>query len=482
MLLNYIKRGAYNTLTYTASSVFTRIISFFFLPYFLSKLSLNDFGIWDFYQMFFSIGTLVISSSAATGLTRFYLLYKDDREKQRQAIGNALGLTFICSLIFPIIAFTLLSFIYSSPLSSNYLAISILNISFFSLFSLILAYLRVKEYLWSYFFIYSGQNLLAILLTVLAIQYGFGINGFFYANGFSFIIFFPFFLSLLFKHWTFSLSLFKEQLKYSIPLLLYSILYGFFFIIDRLVLKNYGGYETLGTYGLLWRFGNIFQFFSIALTNSAYIIFCNAQKEKNSNHLISKLITYFCLALTTVSLITLIGSRFVIGFFLPEQYLYLIYYLPLFFLPLICLEIARLMQIGIQLSNYTVFSPILTIIALGTQCISLFCLQSFGLWGIFIGNAFSFTAFGLANYRASSILYSQKIINFPKIIKIFCLFILYLSFLHLLFLLNASWYWSILFFTLWPVLLWLVILDGNEKNFIYQKLTHISELTPRLNN
>src|SRR5579859_737549 len=100
MLAAYLKRGMNNTITYACASVITRGISFLFLPYFLSHLSLTEFGIWDFWQTFFSLGSLLLSSCAATAMTRFYLLYKDDAAKQAQSVGNMILLCLVGVIVF----------------------------------------------------------------------------------------------------------------------------------------------------------------------------------------------------------------------------------------------------------------------------------------------------------------------------------------------------------------------------------------------
>ena len=87
MLKQYIKKGAYNTFFYSMSSFISRGFSFFFLPYFLSKLTLEEFGIWEFYQTFFSIGTLILTSATASGLTRYYLFFQDQQDRKRFVVS-----------------------------------------------------------------------------------------------------------------------------------------------------------------------------------------------------------------------------------------------------------------------------------------------------------------------------------------------------------------------------------------------------------
>lgn len=140
MILSYLKRGSYNSLFFGLSSAIVRAINFLFLPYLLSKLSLEEFGIWDFYQMLFSYGTLLLSSCAATGMTRFFLFYKDDSLKQKQAIGNSFFAVF-CGALFLCMSAFFFSWTRIGIFTNEYVFIIAASISLFTLFSLVPAIL-----------------------------------------------------------------------------------------------------------------------------------------------------------------------------------------------------------------------------------------------------------------------------------------------------------------------------------------------------
>ncbi len=90
MLKEYAKRGIVTTALLSFGIIFPRIISFIVLPFFLSHIQLEEFGIWEFYQTFSTLALLIISSCATISLSRFYILYKDDARKQSVAVGNTL--------------------------------------------------------------------------------------------------------------------------------------------------------------------------------------------------------------------------------------------------------------------------------------------------------------------------------------------------------------------------------------------------------
>ena len=90
MILNYLKRGFWNITLLGTSQVFSRVIHVIFLPYFVSHLSLQEFGIWDFHQMLTVMGTSMFTSSMATPLLRFYFYYQKNKSQQNKVIGTTL--------------------------------------------------------------------------------------------------------------------------------------------------------------------------------------------------------------------------------------------------------------------------------------------------------------------------------------------------------------------------------------------------------
>lgn len=472
MLISYIKRGAYNSFFYGLSAAINRVINFLFFPYFLSILNLTDFGIWDFYQTFFSLGTTFLTSCASASLIRFYFLYKDDVLKKRQAIGNSCLIVLISMVVFLLFIFCLLQFDII-VLGNNYVIISLLNIFCFSVFAIMIAYVRIKEKLIIYLILFSAQSLLATGLTVLGVNYGLGISAFFYANFFSLILFLPGFLYILALNFAFSWSLLQEQLKFSVPLLLYSIVYMGFFSIDRFFIKIYGGYEVLGTYALLWRFGILFQLCSIALIDAWPVILYNADKENNRERLLSSLILYYIVIIITLALGAVAGSHCLIMMVIPFKYQFLLSYLPLFFLSLALLDIARILQSGFCLTTQTVYAPVLALITLGIQSSIFFALGrffQFDLFKILFANcgAFSFYLF-ISYYYGSKI--SKNIIDVKNICKIILIGLIYLGIYQLVFNYRISWHYSLLVMITWPIILWFIgIIGHDEKSWLLHKL------------
>lgn len=471
LLSSYLKRGTYNVICYAFNTTAIRVLNLLILPYFLTHLSLTDFGIWDFYQMFFSIGSLLTASCASTAMIRFYLHYQHDKDKQNQIVGNSFLFGTLSSLLF-LFGGTAFSYFVSKTM---YFYLIVVNVTLFAFFSLIIAYLRATEQLGYYTLLFMGQSIIALLLTIFGVWHHQGVSAFFYANIISYLAFLPFFIHLLSKYFTFSLELFKEQLIYSLPLAFYSFLYAGLFSIDRSIIQHYLGYELLGTHALLWRFGSIFQFFCVALIDTWPIMVFNAQKETNGSSLIARIATYYCIIFATLILYLIIASSFVIHYLFPLKYHALITYLPLFFFPLLFLEIARIFQAAFSLSNKTVYIPIILVVTLGIQYVLLNIFKGYGLQGIYIGNTITFVLYMIISYMIQKKIYPLSIIESKSIIKLCTLFQLYWTAIMCYWNNTISWSLSFLAILSWPCALWLIVLQDEEKKLFFSLLAKLTK-------
>lgn len=482
MLVNYIKRGAYNTFFYGLSSAISRIISFLFFPYLLSRVSLAEFGIWDFYQMFFSLGSTVLTSCASASLIRFYFLYKDDSLKLKQSIGNSYLMVVIGIVVLVIVLFFLNS-VTIIPIQNNYLTITFLNICLFSFFALTTAFLRIQEKLITYVLLFAGQSIMATAIMIGGISYGFGINAFFYGNLISLLVFLPFFIIYFAQYWSFSVPLLRQQLRFSIPLLLYSLLYTGFFSLDRFFIKAYCGYETLGSYSLLWRFGILYQFFSIALIDAWPIVSYNADKETNREYILSHLILYYVMVLIFLGLAAVAGSHCLLEWFIPHNYYHLRIYFPLFFLVLVILDCARLFQTSFCISINTNYIPIITAIILLVQ-IGLFMVTSYlntiDLWKVLYINGIAFTLFSGVNYYYGSKFF-KNIFDINRMSSIGLLGFTYFVMMQCVLLLAKPWYWSLIILFSWPIVV-LLRTKKSEKDWVWYKIFQLlgSKAVPQL--
>ena len=467
ILQSYLKRGTYNSFFYILSSFCARALSFFFLPFLLRNFSLEEFGLLDYYQFFFSMSCLILTSCSSTSMLRFCIKYQKDPQKKQQIIGNSLLMTIIGSLLFLLIIFIIPK---HSILNTDYLYITTFNIFLFSLFSIELAYLRTHEYAITYMILFLLQTTIACILTIIGIQRGYHLHAFFLSTTISILVFIPFFGYLLKHNFNFSVQLIKEQFTFSFPLLIYSIFYMGFFAIDRWYLTK-AGLEQLGIYSILWRFGSIFQFITVGMSDAMPIVLFNAQEEENANSLVPQLMRIFCIVLASLGLCIIGASIVAIQFFLPAKYCYLITYLPFFFYSLIIFELARFFQMGIALANKTYYNPFIALLILAIQLGVLHLGSFFGLKGLFISNGISFLIYCFVSFKISSKYYIFMLnARFVGLI-LFILTLLIILFNQLIFLIQPMIAFFIIF-AIWCLAVWTITISQEEQLWIKKYYKH----------
>lgn len=402
----YVKQGSHHALVLAATALFSRGLLFFFLPYILSKFTIAEFGVWDFYQHFLSFGTMVISSGATMALTRFYIVHKDNPDMQRAAVGNAC-LAVVCAALMLSYGSACAMYFLTGYGATHTLAVAVTVL--FALFFVVLAYLRVVEQLALYAFVFCAQSATALILSVVGVHYNLGIQALFYAYGISLVIFVPLFVRIAYAHRSYSWPLFKEQVRYSMPLLAYNSVALGFFTLDRLWLARISD-ELLGVYGLLWKFGAVYQCCALTITNAAPLVIFQAHQDKKDNQVIPTLVTYVSILLLLGALVSVYVTQYVLMQWFPAcggAWRYA----PLFFAFIGLLEVAKLMQTGFHLAVKTVYIPVLALVMLGVQALLCVALQPCGLWGVCSANICTFMLYALVSYRIGWWVYPQQIVD-----------------------------------------------------------------------
>ena len=77
--------------------------------------------------------------------------------------------------------------------------------------------------------------------------------------------------------------------------------------MDKFFLKGSGGYEALGIYGLLWRFGGIYQMVTIAMIDAWVVVAFNAHKQQMAI-IISTMMMYYAILIDIGALWSVMGA------------------------------------------------------------------------------------------------------------------------------------------------------------------------------
>ncbi len=467
MLKQYLERGCTNSFFFGITSVLAKGMWLICMPYIISKLSVTDLGIFDYYQSIFLIGSLMITSLSAQPLGRFYLKYRDDVDLQQRTVGTSVTIVLVCALLcLGVSALALMRYTFYGD--SYFVMFLMFNAGLYSCFSYVTFFAQIREQLKEYMLLYCAQSFLALGLALTSLRYGYGLSSLFWANGISYLLCTPALVTILSQSGPFEKQAAHEQLSYGMPLMAYNMVYMLLFAVDRWYLATTFGYEMVGLYAVLWYFGRMFVYATMALYDASPMLFYNAQHEQEGMYIMARVIRYVTLLYVTGALMVVPCAYVILSNFLP-LYAHLVWYVPLFMVPLLLVETGRFWQTGFMLATKTNLIPAISLITLMVQLALLYTFGHFGLPGVMCANGIAFGCYALMNGMGSAYVYNKALFDGYRLLVLFGLYAIY----NLLFWYALYSYLPILSMFLigltWPAALWFsgVMLD-DEKAHILQ--------------
>ncbi|MGD6816614.1 lipopolysaccharide biosynthesis protein [Metabacillus sp. 113a] len=319
-----------NTIIYTIGTMLPKLIVFIMLPIYMKYLSPEEYGLVQTINALVSVLSIFYLTSLRTSVTRSYIDYENDDEKQG----------FILSVFLFLIAFsTLLSwvllnlevfitpYLFNNIPSDPYFGYMIL-LSFLSVFPTIpLTLLRIKEQPVKYVTFNAVETILIVILTIyLLIEKNMGAVGSLQAIIYARFLMGIFYIIYLFK---FTRLKFREcklvyitsSLALAIPLIPHFLAGWINSVGDRVLIERYLNLFELGIYSIGSQF-NIGLMMLVTSFNMAYSpkFFKLLKKNQLKQNYYSKIFETVVLALLILSLFGLILIPFFINNFGGESY------------------------------------------------------------------------------------------------------------------------------------------------------------------
>lgn len=317
MIKSFIKNSA----IYTIATVLTRGIAIFLVPIYTRYLTPSEYGIIDYFMILASIINLTIALEISQAVVRYYQDSVNIKEK-RSYVSTAFLFT-----IFVYVLYFLISFVFSSELSSLFLddenmsvlfmiasgaiatngifyfvqnqlkfeirpkdvaIVSIVNVlvlSSIAIYLLVVVGLKVES-------IFIAQIVANLVSSILAVYMA--------RNSYGFV---------------FVYEKFKEMIAFSYPLVFSGIAVFVASMIDRIAIKDLLGLEELGIFGIAYRFAAIAGLVMVGFQSSLMPLVYKHYKEENTPKDISKIFNIFSIfALFTVSGSILFAKEMVVLF------------------------------------------------------------------------------------------------------------------------------------------------------------------------
>lgn len=245
-----------NTLFYSLGEICPRIIAFFLLPVYTHFLTPSDYGILSYTNtvilFLFVLGTFSLNSF----VLRYYFIW-DDVKGRSNLIGSIASAIFLMNLFILLLAFSFMPQIiekYQIQVPWNpYFKLAIIS-NFLDSFSILpLVIYRVRQDAFTFLKLNIGRTLLQVVLNLFFIVYlQIGLIGYYYSILFTYIPYCLIYICIIRKYATFGfdISIIKEGLKYSLPLLPGALAYLILSVSDRIVLERNVSMAEIGIYNV----------------------------------------------------------------------------------------------------------------------------------------------------------------------------------------------------------------------------------------
>lgn len=275
--MSSLKKVAANSFFYTASSILLRASSIIFFPIFSLYLTKTDYGILSITQSVGGLFTIICGLELNKAITR--QIFNDNNDKSYKNDSSLIFTTLLTSFLFGCLIILILSFTGSlllKPLLNEipfypYIFIFLLSIPLSNVIDIARTYYKAKHEGFKAFILdtsFFSINILFNLLLVVVYKLGvLGIITGTLINSILFSIILYFFFYRNFE-WSFDKYKLFDTLKYSAPLIPYTLLNILFEGIDRYFLNAYVNTAASGIYYISLTFASIFSSGKEAVINA----------------------------------------------------------------------------------------------------------------------------------------------------------------------------------------------------------------------
>lgn len=284
------KRLLKNSSIYGIVQILQKCIGLVLIPVYTTLLTPTEKGITDVVTPIVAFLSILYSLSINSAVIRFYVDYKEDKEKLKEFWGTCIAFVSINSIvlssIFIIFRKQLLEPIARGVDFYPYILLGMVSITLNPIYTIFQSTLQAKEESKTYAknnFVYFIVNLILNILFVVVLRIG--AVGVLLALAITDVIFFiytvvKFIPTIVLKIKGIYL---KQALKYSLPLLPHSLSGWAVSMLDRLFLNGYNGLQSPAIYSTGAQFGNIINVLTTAV-NQAYVpwLFEKLQSKKEN--------------------------------------------------------------------------------------------------------------------------------------------------------------------------------------------------------
>lgn len=383
-----------HSLIYGLGNISSKLIGFLLLPLYTDLLSISEYGILAILEIISQIIIGIFSLNISTAMMRWSSEVKDEIDK-KSIIFTSLVSTIIISISLLLILVPLRNnfslYFFDSAKFSNYFLLLFFTSSF-GIYNLIpLTIMRLREQSPLFALLNTVKFAITLLLNFYFLGYkNMGIEGILLSQliGQLFLIVFSLPITIRNLVFKFKLSILREMINYSVPLVFSTIFALAFTMSDRFIIKYFAGEASVGVYSLGHKIASIInmlilQSFQLGFLPIAY----KKLGTKDEKQFLSKALTYYTLILVFSALsISLFGKELIELLSTNKDYWIAYSVIPIISFAFVLKGIQYTFALSFHYSKKTSYSAGIVIISgIISVTLNIFLVQQYG----YIGAAYS---------------------------------------------------------------------------------------------
>lgn len=445
------KKLASETLWFTGSKILGILSGFIVVPFMTKYLSPTETGLYSLIMgLQLVIGTIISLQLHQPINVQFFEF--NGYERKKLFTQSLLTLLIVASVFLTFLLVTIGYFL-------DHLESSLTNSLIEVKFGIILAYLSCFYGFFEYLFRAAKKSNILFLISLIVslldftlkiyfLSLGFGIKGLLLVmatSTFLYLIFFLYVFKESFVKVKYEKKILEDSLKYSIPLIPYSFLAALALYVDRILLEKYFTLEILGIYFISQKIASLGKFLTNQISLSFQPFFFEKSKVNLKDGLKSaENFSYFQIITTMLFVITTnIFSKELFGLFLNDNYLNAYSFFLILNLGSLCRVFYNVKAVGLFLIKKTKFVFTISLITTLTGVLLNLIIIKFTN---FNSIPFIVVFSQLLSYLIVEFYYDKFInIRIDKILILFSMSMIILSYLPFIKLLENTFYSSISF-------------------------------------
>lgn len=319
-----------NTAIIAIGNIMTKCISFFMLPLYTSLLNTTQFGTVDLISTYSALLLIIITLQFEQGVFRYLVEVRDNKGLQKKYITTAVVTVFLMAALFCVSIGVVLT-IFNYKYTCYFLVI----VFFGSIYTLLLQVPRGlgNNMIYAVSSFISGALNVVLNVFFIAIL-KMGVEGMLIGTIISQIVASMYIviairLVAFIDYSTFDKKILRELLKYSLPLVPYSLCWWVINASDRTVIQKFMGTSANGLYAVAYKFPSLFSMvsniFQLAWTESAAENANSMDRDEYYNQIMNKSIRFY----SSCNLGIIAILPFVFSILIRNQFAETYYYIPI---------------------------------------------------------------------------------------------------------------------------------------------------------